>query len=1051
MSRPVSSGKKYFLSNTICFHVLVLLLSTFCFISSVFGQAATATLTGTVIDEKGAVIPGASVTIVNVNTQASRQATTSGEGYFVFPLLQPSNYKVSVEGQGFSPVQINDVVLNVGDQKSLQIQLKAGDINAQVTVNSDAETIRTDGGVGTVVNRQFVANMPLNGRSLQALIQLTPGVIITPIGTGSATGGGQFSVNGQRVNANYWMVDGVGANTGVNAVVGFPKAAGSGQSPSTTALGGTNSLVSLDALQEFRIETSSYAPEFGRTPGGQISLLSRSGTNGFHGSASYYFRNEALDANDWFANANNQPKPKERQSLFGGVLGGRVKKDRLFFFGSYEGLRLELPKTTQTVVPTTVLRSQSLPALRPYLNALPLPNGRDFGDGSGVFAVSYSDPGSFDVFALRLDGRVTNSLTGFFRINYAPSVAETRINSLSTVRNIRARNDSYTGGIIWAVPQTTADLRVNWTRNSARSFDVLDSFGGAIVPAVSDIYRPGWDPSLATFRFDVGTGSFSWGGGQDVQRQFNVVGTAIRLISAHQLKFGVDYRRLVPLFGGGSGAGEELRFRPLQSILTATAFSYQLSSNDPLPREAVFSNLSLFAQDTWHVNRRLTLTYGLRFERVPPPTEATGRLPRTALGIESDVLQNPRLAPKGSPLFQSRLGEFAPRFGVAYQLGTRPGWETTLRGGVGTFYDLGLGSIANAFGSSYPFIATKTTRNVPFPLSNAVRTPPVLGVDPPSTLYFLDPNLRLPYTIEWNGTWEQGIGKAQALTIAYVGAAGRKLLINETYFQSLAEFPSSLTALSIQRNLGRSSYNALQLQYHRRLNKGLQVLASYTLGRSRDNGSLDDIVMPATTIGGVLSREYGPSDLDVRHLLSGAVTYEFPKLSEHGVLKVLSEGWGLDLLLRAQSALPRSPEAGLVFSPNGSIYVPRPDVVSGQPFYINDPTLPGGRRFNRAAFTLPASGQQGNFPRNVLRGFPVSQVDLALRREFKIREPIRLQLRAEFFNFFNHPNFGAPVTDIFDPLFGRPRQMLNRSLGGLNALYQIGGPRSAQFAVKVLF
>ena len=193
---------------------------------------------------------------------------------------------------------------------------------------------------------------------------------------------------------------------------------------------------------------------------------------------------------------------------------------------------------------------------------------------------------------------------------------------------------------------------------------------------------------------------------------------------------------------------------------------YQITNADTVPREAVITNLSLFAQDTWRVNRRLTLTYGLRFERVPPPSEATGRLPRTVLGIENDVLQNPRLAPVGTPLFHSRFGEFAPRFGIAYQLSTRPGWETTLRGGAGIFYDLGLGDIANAFANIYPFFAAKVVRNVPLPLSVGDRTPPVLGVDPPQQFYLLDPNVRMPYTVQWNATLDQGIGPAQAITVS---------------------------------------------------------------------------------------------------------------------------------------------------------------------------------------------------------------------------------------------------------------------------------------------
>src|SRR6266536_1781442 len=286
--------------------IVVLLLTAHCSLFTVAAQSATATLSGSVVDANGAVIPGVQITIENNGTTFRREITTNDEGNFTIPLLQPGTYTILARREGFAPVRVTDVVLNVGDQKALQIQLKAGDVNATVTVDSNAETVRTDGSLGTLVDRQFVAPMPLNGRSLQALIQLTPGVVLTA-NTGGATSGAQFSVNGQRTTSNYFMVDGVSANTGINvSTFSFPGVSGSGQTAGTTALGGTNSLVSLDALQEFRIETSSYAAEFGRTPGGQISLVTRGGTNQFHGNVSYYFRNEALDANNWFANANRQ-------------------------------------------------------------------------------------------------------------------------------------------------------------------------------------------------------------------------------------------------------------------------------------------------------------------------------------------------------------------------------------------------------------------------------------------------------------------------------------------------------------------------------------------------------------------------------------------------------------------------------------------------------------------------------------------------------------------------------------------------------------------------
>ncbi|HEY6183712.1 MAG TPA: TonB-dependent receptor, partial [Terriglobales bacterium] len=587
-----------------------------------------------------------------------------------------------------------------------------------------------------------------------------------------------------------------------------------------------------------------------------------------------------------------------------------------------------------------------------------------------------------------------------------------------------------------------------------------DSFGGAIVPQASDIFAPGRDPSRANllFRGEFGRSfSFSWGAAtSDEQRQFNLVSTASRLIGNHQLKVGVDYRRMFPLIGGGgSGLFEVVSVSSIfgDDIVNGQLLEYEIANGDPVSRVPIFSSLSAFIQDTWHPSTRLTLTYGGRFERVPPPTETTGRLPRVVLGIDNDVLKNLRLAPPGTKLWRGRFGEFAPRVGGAYQLITRAGRETTIRGGVGVMYDLDWGSIANAFGTSYPFVADKSLCcELSFPLSAAIRTPPVLGVDPPGRLTVVDPNLRQPYTIQWNTTVEQSLGSAQVVSGSYVGSTGRRLIESQFYpSQSLADFPNVRTSLNITRSIGLSSYKALQIQYRRRLQRGLQALGSYTLAQSRDTASFVNSITPATRVGGVLDNEFAPSDFDVRHVFSAAVTYDVPKLSAPTFARKVLRDWGLDLLVRYQSAIPVNPTASSVLASDGTFYISRPDLVPGQPLYVDDPTVPGGRRFNNAAFKRPAAGTQGNFPRNGLRGFPASQIDLALRRQFAFGENVRLQLRGELFNVFNHPNFGPVNTSITSPLFGQPTQMLNRSLGGLNALYQMGGPRSGQLAVKVVW
>src|SRR5258707_4886981 len=259
----------------------------------------TATLSGTVVDENDAVVPEASVLVNDFNTSIKKEATTSRVGIFIITQLPPGNYTVAVQQQGFATAEIRGLSLKVNEQLALKIQLKIGQIGETVTIDPDSSIVQRSSAVGTTLNRRMVENLPLSGRSLQPIIRLTPGVALT---RPTCAEQGQFSVNGQRANSNYLMVDGVSANIGVAAGADGLGQSGSGSLPALTALGTTHSLFSIDALQEFKILSSTYAPEFGRTPGAQVLVQTRAGSNQFRGSLFEYFRSGALSANDWFAN-----------------------------------------------------------------------------------------------------------------------------------------------------------------------------------------------------------------------------------------------------------------------------------------------------------------------------------------------------------------------------------------------------------------------------------------------------------------------------------------------------------------------------------------------------------------------------------------------------------------------------------------------------------------------------------------------------------------------------------------------------------------------------
>src|SRR6202790_1663672 len=328
-------------------------------VSSIAAQSPSGTINGRVLDPSGAVIVGAEITIVNDATSIQYAGKTNGEGIYVVANLPPGAYRLQVAKQGFKTLIKPDIVLNVQDALAINFTLPIGAVAETVTVEGGAPLVNTQSAtVSTVIDRGVVENLPLDGRSFNTLLQLTPGVVIAQTVTVNQ---GQFSIAGQRTSSNNFLVDGVSANFG-GVSQNRTGTAGTGSSQAFSALGGTSSLVSVEALQEFRVETSSFAPEFGRSPGGQVILTTRSGTNDFHGELYEYFRNTVMDANDWFANNLGLERLPERHNDFGGFVGGPIARDKSFFFLSYEGARLDLPEVFSNQVPSVYARSIASPA-----------------------------------------------------------------------------------------------------------------------------------------------------------------------------------------------------------------------------------------------------------------------------------------------------------------------------------------------------------------------------------------------------------------------------------------------------------------------------------------------------------------------------------------------------------------------------------------------------------------------------------------------------------------------------------------------------------------
>lgn len=1050
----------------------------FCLPIVCYGQSATGTLTGMVEDQNGAVVSEVNIALIDKDHGSQRLTTTNNDGVFVFVLVPAGKYSLTATRDGFAPLEIKTVLVNVNDQTSLKIALTVGTVSQSVEIVDGAPLINELPAVNTVVDRQFVENLPLNGKSFHSLIALTPGTVGTRTSFQSQ---GQFSINGQRANANYFTVDGVSANVGVGAGADLTSAGG-GSLPATSSFGGTSNLVSLEALQEFRIQTSSYAAEFGRTPGGQVQIITRSGTNDFHGSLFEYLRNDVLDATDWFANATNQSKPPLRQNDFGGTFSGPVLlprfgeggrqpgydgRNRTFFFFSYEALRLRLPRTVVgQPVPNLTVRNTAPASLRPFLNAYPAPNGRDLGGGFAEVNATFSDPSELDATSIRIDHIFGPKLTLFSRYNYAPSESSQRTRSLSTVQTTPFRTETWTIGSTQTLTSDVVnELLVNWSRNKAGNVFEIDNFMGAVPPEDSLLFPPFAARDNSFYGFNIlgpTNPNFSVGrNAENKQRQINFVDNLSVSTGAHQFKFGVDYRRLTPVFAPAQYNLQPI-FNGTAGVSTGTTLLLFVATNGG-ERSPLFTNFSAYGQDTWRISKRLTLTYGLRWEINPPPTEEGADQPAVLSGIDNPATMT--LAPLGTPLWKTTFDNFAPRIGFAYDLSQRAGREVVLRGGFGIFYDLGTGLAANAFSTVFPFSASRSIFFVPYPLADpSIAAAPPLTRNLPATarVYVFDPELKLPYVYQWNLAVEQSLGANQAVSTSYVAAVGRRLLRSEQY---LAPNPSFTREVAITRNNATSDYHALQTQFRRRLARNLQVLASYTWSHSIDIASSDaSFAAPLALIDP--RRDRGPSDFDVRHSFTAAASYNFPQSKLGDFADAFLRDWSIDLILTARSATPVNVITGTDPFSLGTPVV-RPNLSLDIPVYVEDPGAPGGMRFNNSVdparpgckgpFCPPPGKSQGSLGRNALRGFPVHQLDLAFRRQFNLSEQLKLQFRGDVFNLFNHPNFGDPVGDLSKPEFGRSTSMLGRSLGmgsaegGFNPLYQLGGPRSLQLGLRLLF
>ena len=1056
------------LKRLLCLVMVVLLMPVLALAQSYRGS-----IRGKVVDPSGSLIAGAKITAKNDATGLVRDTLTGSDGAYVLAELPAGLYVVMAESAGLSPVAQN-IVVNVGLDTRADFDLTRVEKRVErITVTEAAPLVETTRDVlGEVVDQKLVTDLPLNGRDFGKLVALVPGATVEPSGVaGTQFGFGQFNINGNRDRSNNYSVDGTDNNdpyfnnSALNQV---------------GITGAPASLLPIDAIQEFNLQ-SQFGAEYGRNTGSVVNILTRSGTNKLHGSAFGFFRNSALDARNYF---NIEPRKTSFQnSQFGGSLGGPIVKDKTFFFGAYEGQRERVGSDFILGVPTPAQRAQArqvalnngLPAINPALDKIldfyPVSNTRtipgvvrDKNDmdsliakvdhnftGTEQLSGRYAFARSEQVFPLGNNG-------GFGKGSRLPQFAQTSPTRVQVVSVSLLSTLS---------PSRINEVRFGYSRYRT-SFSSLDA---DFDPSTLGLDFGNGKLGLPEFDFSIpqlenlGAQGFSVPRGRTSQT-YQILDNFTWLRGRHTVKFGGEFRRAA--------------IENFNDNLERGIFSFSPSGLDPDPVVDVLANfylggpnfdafvlaltgdthrttynngMSFFAQDDFRVRPNLTLNLGLRWEYFGPLSEKNNLL--------SNLAADGTLAMVGSHgldgVYERDLNNFGPRVGFAWN--AHP--KTVIRGAYGLYYDyvpqhLMLANFTPSAGVATNPIGPKPVLPLFYDENafNGTVPGPVLSPGGPPFNVFVTPRkFPAPYVQNWNFNIQQELTQAAAFEIGYVGSKGTRLvrLYDQNQPDANFTFPNpTFGNMHTLAPIAASTYHALQTIFRLQGWGRFSGFTSYSWSKSLDDAS-DGIDFTAGAAfpqdSTNLKAEHGPSTFDTRHRFTAAINYRVP--SWGGVSKRLGEGWELNWIITAQSGRP----IPIVTSDDttGRFYFnQRPNVVSGvNPVLSNWNPVSG--YLNAAAFSQPAFGTFGDLGRNSIYGPGYWNADFSVSKTTKLMEQLNLQLRAEFFNLLNHPNFALPNGSV-TPGSGPAGQISqtpdvaqgNPGLGG-------GGPRVIQLAAKFTF